>query len=67
MFLGRCGRTGGTLGRDLRKERLLDSDHSASGTFRVGLGKLFHWVRGVLLSRKSSLGLEYGRDQIKEV
>lgn len=55
-------------GRDLRKERLLDSDHSASGTGRVGLGKLlFHWARGVLLSRKSSLGLEYGRDQIKKV
>lgn len=44
MFLGRCGQNGGTQGRDLRKERLLDSDHSAGGTGRVGLGKLlFPW------------------------
>lgn len=55
-------------GRDVKKEQSLDSDHSASGTGRVGLGKHpFHWVRGVLLSRKSSLGLEYGRDQINMI
>lgn len=58
-------------GKDVRKERSLDSDPQIivlSGTGRVGLGKHpFHWARGVLLSRKSSLRLEYGRDQIKMV
>lgn len=48
-------------GGDVRKELSLDSDHSASGTGKGGLGK----VKGVVLSRKSSLGLECGRDQMK--
>lgn len=59
MFLGRCGQERGAVTR---------SDGGASGTGRVELGKHpFFWARGVLLSRKSSLGLEYGKDQIKIV